>query len=308
MSRWKMPSPAMAVGLTALFIALTGGAYAATRVLVHTSGIANSAVTNHKIANGAVGPAKLNGTLKRELAAHGAQGPRGATGAAGAAGATGAAGPAGPAGAAGLGGGGGGGGVAGGSITQLVTSLSSNINVVPPGWADASGSCTSGGASGITTLDGNGLSVSALPNDDAIGGAQYNPTNLTLNDITALTYTEEYSGTQDAAVPFVEFDLANGTSLNYSPYVGVNGADRGGTTTGVFQTWDAVGPNANLLVSHGSTTVTFAQAKTQYGNVAISDIDVQSGCSGGASGGTSSVSNVYLDAGGNSQTFDFVGS
>ncbi|MGH2884247.1 MAG: hypothetical protein ACRDPA_16410 [Solirubrobacteraceae bacterium] len=62
MSRFKFhrPSPALAIALVALFVALGGSAVAATTLLIHTKNIANGAVTNHKLANGAVGLAKLN--------------------------------------------------------------------------------------------------------------------------------------------------------------------------------------------------------------------------------------------------------
>jgi hypothetical protein len=320
------PSPALIVASVALVAAGTGTAGAATGVLhIDTRQIDKGAVTNSRLHAGAVGTQKLNASLRRQLATHnavGAPGPQGATGATGQTGPAGATGQTGPAGATGQTGPAGATGQTGatgatgsigatgpGSVDNIITSLSANIHVAPPAWAVAGGSCA-GGASGVTTLDGNGLSVGALPNDNSIGGAQYNPTNLTLNDIKTLIYTEEYTGTQDGALPFVEIDLANkaGTSLNYSPYVGPNGTVRDGTTQGVFQTWDVAGPNANLLVNHSQTTLTFAQAQAQYGNVPIADIDVQSGCSGGASGGTSSVRDVYLDAGGNPQTFSFIGS
>ncbi len=46
----RMPSPALAVALVALFVALSGSAVAATTFLVHTNNIANGAVTRAKLA------------------------------------------------------------------------------------------------------------------------------------------------------------------------------------------------------------------------------------------------------------------
>ncbi len=90
----RMPSPALVVALVALFVALSGSAVAATRLLVHTGNIANGAVTGEKIANGAVGVNKLSrrvrtalatagqprGTVSGSQGPAGPQGPQGTTG------------------------------------------------------------------------------------------------------------------------------------------------------------------------------------------------------------------------------------
>ena len=70
-----MPSPALVVGLVALFVAMSGSAVAATTLLVHTDNIANGAVTGDKIADGAVGINKLARTVRAALAKAGE--PRG---------------------------------------------------------------------------------------------------------------------------------------------------------------------------------------------------------------------------------------
>jgi hypothetical protein len=83
-----MPSPALAVGLVALFVALSGSAVAATTFLVHTDNIANGAVTRAKLANGAVTMNKLARAVRASLAkageprgtVSGPQGPGGAQG------------------------------------------------------------------------------------------------------------------------------------------------------------------------------------------------------------------------------------
>lgn len=59
---FKMPSPAMAVAIVALFVALSGSAVAATQLskgVVNTSSIRTKAVTNSKIRNSAVTSAKI---------------------------------------------------------------------------------------------------------------------------------------------------------------------------------------------------------------------------------------------------------
>ena len=85
MSRIKLrrPTPALIISVAALFIAMGGSAVAATKLLVHTRNIANGAVTNRKLANGAVGFGKLNRPVRQQLAKGGPQGPAGPQGAIG---------------------------------------------------------------------------------------------------------------------------------------------------------------------------------------------------------------------------------
>jgi hypothetical protein len=107
------PSPAMAVAVVALFVALGGGAYAAIRLPKHSVGtreLKSQAVTGGKLRDNAVTSAKVkdHSLLGRDFKAgelpSGAQGPagqpgpRGATGARGPQGDTGTAGATGPAG------------------------------------------------------------------------------------------------------------------------------------------------------------------------------------------------------------------
>ncbi len=110
-ARFRRPSPALIIAIAALFVAMSGSAVAATKLLVQTHDIANGAVTNHKIASGAVGFAKLNTPVRQELAKAsgrgvvtgqpGPAGPQGTQGTQGAKGDTGAPGATGPQGAKG---------------------------------------------------------------------------------------------------------------------------------------------------------------------------------------------------------------
>jgi hypothetical protein len=100
--KFRRPTPALLVATVALFVALGGGgALAATKLMIHTGNIANGAVTNHKLANGAVGLQKLNTHVRSALSKIGGRGIVGTQGPQGAQGPQGQAGPAGPAGATG---------------------------------------------------------------------------------------------------------------------------------------------------------------------------------------------------------------
>ena len=85
-TKLRRPSPAMVVALVALFVALSGGAYAAVRIT--TSEIADHAVTHAKLAKNAVAASNLSQALARDIAkvatpsagSTGATGPRGPAG------------------------------------------------------------------------------------------------------------------------------------------------------------------------------------------------------------------------------------
>lgn len=50
--RWRRPSPALVISCSALFVALSGSAYALSRGEVKTPHIANEAVTTSKLKGG----------------------------------------------------------------------------------------------------------------------------------------------------------------------------------------------------------------------------------------------------------------
>jgi hypothetical protein len=86
-ARFHRPSPATAIALVALFVALGGTGYAALKLpknSVGTKQLKNNAVTGAKVKDGSLTAGDFGGTLPT-----GAQGPKGDTGAAGAAGAAG---------------------------------------------------------------------------------------------------------------------------------------------------------------------------------------------------------------------------
>jgi hypothetical protein len=70
MSRLRLhkPSPALAIALVALFVAMGGSAVAAGKLIIHTRNIAKGAVTKPKLADGSVSPAKLSRYLNSVLA------------------------------------------------------------------------------------------------------------------------------------------------------------------------------------------------------------------------------------------------
>jgi hypothetical protein len=91
----KLPKPATVISITALFVSLSGGAYATSQALIGSA----------QIKNGSIQLADISGKAKKALrgkrGARGPAGPVGATGAIGPTGATGATGPPGPQGPAG---------------------------------------------------------------------------------------------------------------------------------------------------------------------------------------------------------------
>jgi hypothetical protein len=95
----KFKSPSLWISMGALFLALSGGAYAATN-LIGTSQIRNGAVTRAKISHESVGFPQLSTYLQGQVAAinHRVAGPQGPKGETGAIGATGPRGPQGDAG------------------------------------------------------------------------------------------------------------------------------------------------------------------------------------------------------------------
>ena len=97
----RRPSVSLVVALVALFVALGGGAYAATTTLMGHNQLAPNSVWHNNIGKRSVHMDNLTSSLKAELdktgktGATGATGRRGATGPQGPAGTNGGAGPAG---------------------------------------------------------------------------------------------------------------------------------------------------------------------------------------------------------------------
>ncbi len=94
----RRPSVSLVVALVALFVALGGGAYAATTTLMGHNQLAPNSVWHNNIGKGSVHMDNLTSSLKAQLdktGKTGATGPQGATGPKGPAGTNGGAGPAG---------------------------------------------------------------------------------------------------------------------------------------------------------------------------------------------------------------------
>lgn len=308
--RIQRPSAGLLLAAIALFVALGGGAAAATGMFSGTQ-IKRGSIPLNRLTGGArralsqPGPRGRRGARGRTGATgpRGAVGPTGPTGATGATGAVGVAGPVGPVGPAGATGPA---GPAGGDPNRVadVGSLDASPTVAPPAWGQASGTCTST-APGTASIDANGLEIS-VPNDSAYGGAQYNPaTGITLDALTALSYTERYTGSAVGAAPFVEIDVVNGattTSVSFAPAAQAGG--HAAVTPDDWQTWDVLASGSKLSVNHGASTSTPAGVLGSYGSDQVRDIQVQAGCSTGSGGSSATVSSVQLDAG--SQLQDFV--
>lgn len=97
--RRRRPSPAMVVALLALFVALGGGAYAATRLPAHSVGhrqLKRNAVTSANVKNGSLRARDLAAGVLRGRGGPGAPGSTGPAGPRGPQGETGPAGPRGP--------------------------------------------------------------------------------------------------------------------------------------------------------------------------------------------------------------------
>ena len=84
-------SPAMAVAMLALFVALSGTAVATTSVLITGNQIKNGSITGLDVKNKSLTPRDFRGSVRGPRGLRGLTGPQGAPGAAGAGGAPGSA-------------------------------------------------------------------------------------------------------------------------------------------------------------------------------------------------------------------------
>lgn len=74
------PSASMIVAMVALFVALAGGATAATVKLITGAQIKNNSITGVDVKNGSLSPADFTGSVQGPQGPQGAQGPTGPTG------------------------------------------------------------------------------------------------------------------------------------------------------------------------------------------------------------------------------------
>jgi hypothetical protein len=324
------PSAGLIVASLALFLALGGGAAAAATNMFSGSQIKKNSIPANRLTAGARQALSQPGATGKQgprgqQGARGQQGTRGKTGArgtTGARGATGATGPAGAKGATGATGSTGATGMtgptgqtgqpgatgpAGGDPNRVsyITSLSPTRPVAAPAWAAATGTCGGTGPAGSVTLDSTGLQITAPANSgvSGFGGAQYNPpSGVTLSDVSALSYTERYSGNSTSQAPFLEIDLTDGTALNFVPRSQPASAL---VASGTWQSWDPLAAGSLYGVNHAGAGTPIATVLSSYGDDDVQDIEVESGCSNGTSASTSTVSSVEMDVGSQLQNFVF---
>lgn len=237
MSRFKLrtPSPSLAISIVALIFAMGGSAVAATKLLIHTRNIANGAVTNQKIHNGAVSVNKLDKALRGELAQAGSargivtgpQGPQGSQGQKGDTGPDGQKGAAGPQGQAGKDGSNGKAGTNGLNPALAVdnvpaataggtqSALPGNVDIGQPGdqgfYFTGVNSTAKGSAqivNGQLELTGNG--GDANPWVGAIGIAKAFK-NVTLSDLSGLSYQWHVDEGHPYAAPTIHITLTGAT-------------------------------------------------------------------------------------------------
>jgi len=322
--RLKPPSFATVIAGTALFVALGGGAYAATKVMVNTDSLVNGSVTNHKLANGAVGQSKLSSGLRIQLGQHngvGPQGLKGGTGGQGPAGANGPKGGIGPAGAAGTNGSNGTDGTNGtngrdgtnganpGAAVINVPAIMGNgtpansDNGAPGDQGFYLSGQDSGGSAALTNgeLELHGTGTDGATPQGGIGLAKsYN--NVPLGNLNALSYdyhVNEVNGTQaptihisvTGAVVGTDSKFASGfTNLVYAP--GLNGVTPSEST--VYQAdafapgalWYSTGavPNSPTTVGSQDDPIALSQFVTRYPKAVIAQISIDNGGSSGSTG------------------------
>jgi hypothetical protein len=275
MSYLKRISPAMVMATVAVILALSGGAYAATQVAnksIGTKQLMDSAVTNHKLLNGAVGPAKLDRTLTAELAKHNGIGATGGRGSAGATGPKGDTGPAGKDGNNGADGSTGAHGVNGANPGVSVV----NVPAIAPGDTSAAGNPDSGplgdqgfyfsgngpgGSAQITNgeLDLQGPGVDGNTGQGGIGIA-HAYSNVALGSLDALSYDWHVNAVDGTQAPTIHVTVTGAsadskfvtgtgfTNLVYNP--AINGVTASESTA--FQS-DAFAPGAKWYSSAEAT-------------------------------------------------------
>jgi hypothetical protein len=199
--RPSLPSPAMAVALVALFVALGGGAYAALQLpkgSVGTSQLKKNAVVSSKVKNGSL--------LKRDFKAGQLQrGPKGDQGPAGPRGERGLAGPRGEQGPA-------------GTVPGLVTtggaiklSGGESRTIWAYGPFTVTGTCTDNGAGNFSMA----LSLASTEANSALHGTEGTSVPNVVS-VTGASYTEGNNQNLDLAAP-------SGAALDLAVHWGVLG-------------------------------------------------------------------------------------
>lgn len=335
LSKLRRPSPAMMVAVVALFMAMSGGAYAAVRIT--TSQIADSAVTHAKLAKGAVGAVNLNKSLASEInrpspssGSQGAQGPKGNTGAQGPQGTKGDTGATGAAGAAGANGARGVNGLnpaaAIVNLPSIASSSGSNPNPDSGDAGDGGFYFTGNGSGGSAALAGGelvltGVGVDGNTEQGGIGIAK--AFTRPLSDLDGVSFDYHVLTPHGNNTPLVHVTVTGLTAdskfvssgfanLVYSP--ALNGA---GVSTGQEYAADAFLPGAlwysttesNINNPGGQDSpqpLSFFTGRNA--NAAITQISLDNGGSSGASGDfAAGADDLVIGLGGSITRYDIGG-
>lgn len=343
LSKLRRPSPAMLVAIVALFVAMSGGAYAAVRIT--TSQIADNAVTHSKLAKdsvwnsnlgkGVVGAANLNSALAQQIARPTpSSGSTGATGATGATGPQGSRGDTGPQGAKGDTGATGAHGAAGANGLNPATAVddvpsiasSSGHNPNPDSGDAGSGGWYfsgngAGGSAAITNgqlaLTGNGVDSNTVQGGIGIAKA-FDSTPL--SQLDGLTYQWHVDTTNNGQAPTVHITVTGLTAnshfasgfanLDYSPAINGNGVSQGAINQS-----DGFAPNAKWFSTTNpsinaaggqNSPETLAQLAAANPNAVITQISLDNGGTSGGSGTfAAGADDLYLSIDGHATRYDF---
>jgi hypothetical protein len=331
MSYLKRISPAMVVATMAVILALSGGAYAATQVAnksIGTKQLMDSAVTNRKLLNGAVGPAKLDHTLTAELAKHNGIGASGSRGSAGATGAKGDTGPAGKDGSNGANGPTGTHGVDGANPGVSVA----NVPAIAPGDASAAGNPDSGplgdqgfyfsgdGSGGSAQISNGELDLQGPGVDGNTGqggiGIAHAYSNVALGSLNALSYDCHVNAVNVTQAPTIHVTVTGATAdshfasrftnLVYNPAInGVTASESAAYQSDAFAPgakWYSTTEATNTGTTPGSQNdpQPLSYFVSHDPNAVIGQVSLDNG---GTSGGTGT-----FDAGADSLIIGFQGS
>jgi hypothetical protein len=298
------------VSTLALFLALTGGAYAAGRYLITSTQQISPKVLHalegergprgHTGPAGAPGAQGTNGGAGAQ-GAQGVQGPRGDTGARGPEGPTGPQGPKGD---------------PGQDAVALVPTLSTDQFAAAPAWGSRSG--TDGG-----TVDGPvGIADGHAKLGPYADGSQFSAITyngfdgMKLEDVADLSYVAQYTQATDGhgGAPYLRIfteggnpatpqDLSDDNSIIFSPHTQPNPT----VNAGEWRKWEPTKGTVRYDDDAGSNPeITWNQLIADHGGDTITQIRLQAGDAGALSDGTTAyVDDVSFELAGSPSEFLF---